>query len=68
MTAIRAFTFKGLPSRVVFGDGTLGEVGPEIERLGRSRALVLSTAGHAAAAERLAADSGPAPPGSSPGR
>ena len=58
MTAIRAFTFKGLPSRVVFGDGTLGEVGPEIERLGRSRALVLSTAGHAAAAERLAADLG----------
>jgi maleylacetate reductase len=58
MTAIRAFTFKGLPSRVVFGDGTLGEVGSEIERLGRGRALVLSTAGHAAAAERLAADLG----------
>ena len=58
MTAIPAFAFKGLPSRVVFGDGTLGEVGPEIERLGRSRALVLSTAGHAAAAEGLAADLG----------
>jgi maleylacetate reductase len=58
MTAVPAFTFKGLPGRVVFGDGTLAEAGAEIERLGRGRALVLATPGHAAAAERLAADLG----------
>ena len=55
MSGIAAFTFKGLPSRVIFGEGTLAEVGAEISRLGRGRALVLSTPGHAAAAERLAA-------------
>ena len=53
----------------IFGDGTLAEVGPEIDRLGRSRALVLATAGHAAAAERPRRRSrGRAPPGSSPAR
>jgi maleylacetate reductase len=58
MAAVAPFIFAGLPSRVVFGDGTLGEVGAEIERLGRGRALVVSTRGHAGAAERLAADLG----------
>ena len=48
------FTFSGMPARVVFGAGTLAEVGPEIDRLGRRRALVLATPGHRGAAERLA--------------
>jgi maleylacetate reductase len=52
--SIEGFTFAGLPARVIFGDGTLAEVGAEIARLGRRRGLVLATPGHAAAAERLA--------------
>lgn len=54
------FRFDGLPTRVVFGEGTLAEAGPEVARLGRSRPLVLSTPGHAGAAERLAAGIGAA--------
>jgi maleylacetate reductase len=37
------FTYTALPVRVVFGHGTVAEVGREVKRLGRSRALVLST-------------------------
>jgi maleylacetate reductase len=59
MTPVAPFTFAGLPTRVVFGLGTLAQAGDEIRRLGRSRALVLSTRGHAPAAERLAAELGP---------
>ena len=52
------FRFDGLPTRVVFGEGTLAEAAAEVARLGRRRALVLATPGHAGAAERLAADIG----------
>jgi maleylacetate reductase len=38
-----AFTYDMLPSRVVFGVGCLDNLPEEIERLGASRALVLST-------------------------
>ena len=38
-----AFTYDMLPSRVVFGVGCLDKLPEEIERLGASRALVLST-------------------------
>ncbi len=41
-------------ARVVFGAGTLAQVPRELELLGASRALVLSTPGHAAEAERVA--------------
>lgn len=37
------FVYQAQPQRVVFGSGTLAAVGEEITRLGRSRALVLST-------------------------
>ncbi|GAB0113644.1 maleylacetate reductase [Acidisoma sp. C75] len=37
------FVFDGLPMRVVFGDGTLAQLGAEAERLGLRRALVLCT-------------------------
>lgn len=53
------FVFTGLRSRAVFGAGRLADAGPEIERLGRSRALILSTAGQARAALALAERLGP---------
>jgi maleylacetate reductase len=59
MIPVAPFVFAGLPGRVLFGNGTLAQVGDEIGQLGRGRALVLSTPGHAAAARRLAADLGP---------
>ena len=37
------FVFPGIMSRVVFGHGTLAQVGAELARLGRSKPLVLST-------------------------
>ena len=54
MIKIEPFTFAGLPSRVIFGSGTLAQVGAEIARLGRKRALVLSTPNQRAEAEALA--------------
>lgn len=40
---IPAFTYTGMPSRVIFGDGTLSHLPAEAERLGIKRALVLTT-------------------------
>ena len=40
---IGSFTFENLPSRVVFGSGTLAQAAAEIERLGGKRALILTT-------------------------
>jgi maleylacetate reductase len=37
------FIFPGILSRVVFGHGTLAQIGDEVARLGRSKPLVLST-------------------------
>ena len=37
------FIFDGLPMRVVFGEGTLDQLGGEVERLGPKRVLVLCT-------------------------
>ncbi|MDP3195650.1 maleylacetate reductase [Tabrizicola sp.] len=50
----RAFTFPGLTTRVVFGHGTLTQVPDEVARLGRSRAMVLSTPHQQAEAQALA--------------
>src|SRR3974377_1201006 len=41
--AMLSFTFQILPSRVVFGAGCLEKLPAEIQRLGASKALVLST-------------------------
>ncbi|NUB42780.1 maleylacetate reductase [Fertoebacter nigrum] len=49
------FVFPGLTTRVIFGSGTLAQVGAEVERLGHSRVLVLSTEGQQADAEALSA-------------
>jgi maleylacetate reductase len=38
-----AFTYDALPSRVIFGAGCLDKLADEVERLGASKALVLST-------------------------
>jgi maleylacetate reductase len=50
----RPFVFPGLTTRVVFGHGTLAQVPDEVARLGRSRALVLSTPQQEAQAQALA--------------
>src|SRR5215469_416952 len=41
--AMLSFTFQILPSRVIFGAGSLEKLPEEIQRLGASKALVLST-------------------------
>src|SRR5678816_83075 len=41
--AIQPFTYRGLPARVVFGVGTLAQAPRELEQLGVTRALVLTT-------------------------
>ncbi|WAB99260.1 maleylacetate reductase [Pseudomonas putida] len=40
---MQPFVFNALPGRVIFGFGTLSQVGVEIRALGCSRALVIST-------------------------
>jgi maleylacetate reductase len=55
---MKAFTYVSLPSRVVFGAGTIAKLPAEVERLGAKRALVLSTPGRAAEAKRLTASLG----------
>jgi maleylacetate reductase len=60
---MEAFVYEALSQRVVFGTGTLRQVGREIDRLGGGRALVLSTPGHAAEAEALAQELGAAAAG-----
>lgn len=50
------FTYNGLPTRVIFGTGTLAQLPEEVDRLGLRRVLILSTAqqaGQAAEIERL---------------
>lgn len=49
-----AFTFQGLPSRVVFGAGSLDRLPDEVARLGCAKALVLSTPEQRATAEDAA--------------
>lgn len=53
--SIASFTYTAAPARVIFGAGSLQQLGAEIERLGAKRALVLSTPEQAASAERVAA-------------
>ena len=40
---MQSFSFTGLPTRVVFGDGTLGQLADEMRALGCARAMVLCT-------------------------
>jgi maleylacetate reductase len=50
----QAFTYIGNPARILFGSGKLDQVADEINRMGRNRALVLSTPFQKGDAERLA--------------
>jgi alcohol dehydrogenase class IV len=52
---MRAFTWTGLPSRVVFGQGTLAQLPDELERMGLKRLLVLATPQQEKEAQALAA-------------
>lgn len=51
---LEAFVYTSLPARVVFHQGARATVREEVERLGRKRAMVLSTPGRAAMAEEIA--------------
>src|SRR5499427_551405 len=51
---MQSFVYTGQPARVVFGAGCLAQLGPEIERLGARRALVLSTPEQKAGAQDIA--------------
>ena len=56
---MHAFVFDTRLPRVVFGAGSLERLPQELDRLGFGRALVLSTPGQAALAERVAATLAP---------
>jgi maleylacetate reductase len=53
-----SFTYTGLPSRVVFGAGSIARLPEEIDRLKARRVMVLSTPGQRALAESIATDLG----------
>jgi maleylacetate reductase len=50
---IQPFTYTALPSRVVFGAGSLTQLGAELDRLGATRALVLCTPEQRASAQQV---------------
>nr|WP_165922085.1 maleylacetate reductase [Pseudonocardia endophytica] len=50
-----AFRYRALPMRVLFGPGRLAELPAELDELGLSRALVVSTPGHRELGDRVAA-------------
>ena len=56
---MKPFTYQAPATRVIFGAGTLARLPEEVERLGARRALVLSTPGQRANAERVVALLGP---------
>jgi maleylacetate reductase len=43
MGRVSPFVYNGLPSRVIFGAGSIAQLPAELERLGAKRALLLST-------------------------
>jgi len=53
--SLMEFTFVSQPGRVVFGQGTLSQLGEELDRLDAARVLILSTAGQRPQAESIAA-------------
>ncbi|KAJ6618871.1 iron-containing alcohol dehydrogenase [Mycena sp. CBHHK59/15] len=55
---MQPFVYNALPARVIFGSGTLAQVGAEIQRLGCSNALVLTASFHAKDGETLRASLG----------
>jgi alcohol dehydrogenase class IV len=55
MSADLTFVYQALPSRVVFGAGSLARLPAEVARLGAARALVLTTPEQRETGERVAA-------------
>jgi maleylacetate reductase len=51
---MKPFIYTGLPSRVVFGVGTVAQLSAEVARLGAKRVLMLSTPGRAAMVREVA--------------
>lgn len=51
---MESFVYTGLPMRVVFGAGRIGELAGEVEKLGAKRALVLSSPGRGESVRRVA--------------
>ncbi|MFC5496050.1 maleylacetate reductase [Caenimonas terrae] len=51
---MNSFVYIGRPARVIFGAGSLAQLGAEIEALGARKALILSTPEQRASAERVA--------------
>ena len=51
---MRSFVHQAPAERIVFGVGTIASIGSELERMNATRAVVLSTRGHAELAERVA--------------
>lgn len=58
-TASTAFEYVGLPYRILFGRGRLGEVAAEVARLGRSRVLLLASPDIAEPGDRIESLLGP---------
>ncbi|MGV3634827.1 MAG: maleylacetate reductase [Pseudorhodoplanes sp.] len=56
---MQPFVYNALPSRVIFGSGTIARLKSEIERAGCSRALLLSTPEQENALGEIAASLGP---------
>jgi len=52
-TAMREFTYNALPTRVVFGAGSVKQLPAEVQRLGAVRVLLLCTPGRAAMVRSL---------------
>jgi len=50
---MKPFTYNTNPSRVIFGSGTIKQIGEEVKRLGIRRPLILSTPGQAKHATKI---------------
>lgn len=55
---MESFVYIAHPARVVFGIGALGQLSQEVERLGLTKALILSTPEQSDLAERVATEVG----------
>jgi len=53
--AVPHFVYRSVPQRIIFGTGTRLRIADEVRLAGIARAMVVSTAGHAARADELAA-------------
>src|SRR5258705_12871276 len=51
---LKSFVYTGLPSRVLFGAGSVKQLGAELDRLGAKRALLLCTPGRAESVQAIA--------------